>query len=159
MSSTRRATAIPPKHQAGRGSLDGAGVGVGEGTAVGNGGSDVSVSVGAGGTVFVAVGGVVEVTVGVNVAAGGDVLVGTGGKGVFVGGGAVGTVCALAVPTQPGALAARITTPRTNPAAMMIRGDSVLRTCVIFASLRRSNPGPQDSCPGLSRLRGSGPVS
>jgi hypothetical protein len=142
-------------------------VGVGEGTAVGNGGSGVSVSVGAGGTVFVAVGGRVEVTVGVNVAAGGAVLVGTGGKGVFVGGGgkgvfvgggAVGTVCALAVPTQPGALAARITTPRTNPAATMIRGDSVLRMCVIFASLQRSNPGPQDSCPGLSRLRGSGPV-
>ena len=145
-------------HQTGIVGAVGGGVGVGEGTAVGKGGSDVSVSVGAGGAVFVAVGGIVEVTVDVNVAAGGAVLVRTGGTGLFVGGGAVGTVCALAVPTQPSALAARITTPRTSTAATMIRGDSVLRKYVMFASLRRSNPSPLGPCPGLFRLRGNGPV-
>ena len=124
-------------HQPGIVGPVGGGVGVGEGTAVGDGAIDVSVAVGAGGTVFVAVGDTVEVTVGVRLAAGVEVLVlvGTGGKGVFVGGGAVGTVCALAVPTQPDELAARITTPRTSATATMIRGDSMLRTCVIFASL------------------------
>lgn len=139
-------------------------MGVGEGAVVGEGGTDVSVSAGADSAVRVAVGGMVEVAVGVNAAAGGSVLVGTGGKGVFAGGGAVGTVCALAVPTQPGTLPARITTHRTNPAATMIRRGSLLRTCAIFSLLTayQSRP-PKDrarGCPGSEersgRLTGKG---
>jgi hypothetical protein len=157
------ARAIPPMHQPGIVGTVGGGMGVGEGTAVGNGGSDVSVSVGAAVTVFVAVGGTVEVNVRVIVAAGRAVLVATGGIDVLVGGGAVGTVCALAVPTQPEALAARITTPRASPAAMVIRGDSVLRTCDMVSSLDLGK-GPSSLVPGVfqaprqraGRLTGSG---
>jgi len=124
---------------------------VAEGTVVGDaGGSSVSVGAGA---VQVADGGTVEVAVGVKVGLGGKVLVGVAGGGAIVGGGAVGTVCALAEPTQPGALPATIPTARTMPAATRTRGDRRMLPWNMVSSFTRSKPSAQGTNRGLSRCR------
>ena len=114
-------------HHAGTSGRVGSGGKAGVGVIVGAAGTGVSVSVG-GGAVWVAVGVTVQVQVDVDVAVrvkvgvGGGVLVRVGGGG-NVGGGAVGTVCALAEPTQPGALPAAIPIATTTPAATRMRRD------------------------------------
>jgi hypothetical protein len=140
MISANKTTAIPADHPMGTADAGAAGTDVGEGRAVGAKDNGVSVaaavSVDAAASVGAAVGGGVEVIVGVRLGAGGGafVSVGAGGLGTFVGGGAVGTVCALAVPTQPGTLLARPPPAATSAAAAINRRGHATFWCSIFLS-------------------------